>query len=202
MRNPRISFYTLLAVMLLFLIPVVAQAANVSTYSAADMLKHISEQVPSLTRLVTALAYVMGMYFIFLGVLRLKHAGEMRTMMSHEHSMKAPLIYLGIGAMLLYLPSSVQMGLSTFWAEPNPYGYIDESDQWMEFFNACFMIVQLVGIIAFIRGLVMLSQLAGHGGGQGGFAKGMMHIIGGIFCINIYQFVQVVMVTLGLEVTF
>lgn len=176
-----------------------AAEVNVSPYSAADMIRNIVKQLPDVTRLVTAFAYVAGMLLIMRAVLALKHAGEMRTMMSHEHSMKRPLTYMFVGVMLLYLPSAVQTGLSTFWAEPNPYGYLEKQDEWAQFFNACFMIVQLVGIIAFIRGMMQLTQLAGHGGHPGVFGKAMAHIIGGIFCINIYQFVQVLMVTLGLE---
>lgn len=187
------------AAVLFYTQKVFAAEVNVSPYSAADMIRNIVKQLPDVTRLVTAFAYVAGMVFVLRAVVALKHAGEMRTMMSQEHSMKRPMIFMFVGVMLLYLPSAVQTGLSTFWTEPNPYGYLEKQDEWAQFYNACFMIVQLVGVIAFIRGMMQLTQLAGHGGHQGAFGKAMAHIIGGIFCINIYQFVQVVMVTLGLE---
>ncbi|MBA3662496.1 MAG: hypothetical protein H0W64_12260 [Gammaproteobacteria bacterium] len=174
--------------------------AKVSSTSAQDMLVNFSKTIPNLMRLVTAFAYVMGMYLIIAGIIRMKHLGESRTMMSQEHSVKAPLILLATGAMLLYIPTSVQMGLSTFWTDPNPYGYLQEEDQWSQFINVCYLVVQFVGTIAFIRGLLTLSHLGGHGGNQPGtFAKGLTYIIGGILCINIYQFVQVINVTLGLS---
>ncbi len=170
--------------------------------SAADMITHIASQIPNLMRLVTALAYVLGMGFIFHGVLALKHYGEQRTMMSGQPHLKGPLIYITVGTLLLYLPTSVQVGVSTFWTEPNPYGYLQQQDQWSQFLNNCYMVVQLFGIIAFIRGLVILTHLGGHGGQPGTLAKGMTHIIGGILCINIYQFVQVIMITLGIQSVF
>lgn len=171
--------------------------------TAADMIENIAKQIPNVQSLVIAIAYVMGMVFIIMGIIRLKHAGEMRTMMSHEHSMKAPLIYIFVGAALIYFPSSLQVGLSTFWTNPNPFDYPVGKDQWTQFVHTCLLIIQLFGIIAFIRGLVMLAQLGGHGGGhQGGLGKSLTHIIGGIFCINISQFVEVVMVTLGIQSPF
>lgn len=172
---------------------------STTNVSAQTMLYNISQQIPNLMRLATAIAYVLGMFMMVRGIMILKHAGEMRMQMSHEHSIIKPIIYLVVGAMLTYLPSAVQVGLSTFWNDPNPYGYLNDQNEWFEFINVIFVIVQLVGVIAFIRGLNILSHLGGHGGHQGTFAKGLTHIIGGVLCINIYQFVQVIMVTLGLQ---
>lgn len=172
-------------------------AAAAPTLSAQQMLINIAKIIPNLMQMVTAIAYVLGMYFIFHGIIKLKHAGEMRSMMSVEHSMMGPIIFLVVGALLLYLPTSVQIGISTFWSNPNPYGYVTQSDQWQQFRNIVYLVVQFVGTVSFIRGLVILSHIGGHGGGgQSNFSRGLTHIIGGILCINIYQFVQVIMVTL------
>lgn len=196
----RIFFsWLLIGLLSLFAISGYAQDINVSSLNAQDILVNFAKTIPDLTRLITAFAYVMGMWMIIAGIIKLKHFGESRTMMSTEHSLKGPLIYITIGAMLLYLPTTVQVGLSTFWADPNPYGYVEEKNQWMEFINICFLVVQFVGTIAFIRGLIILSHLSGHGGQPGTFGRGITHIIGGIFCINIYQFVQVIFFTLGVH---
>jgi intracellular multiplication protein IcmC len=172
---------------------------TVTVISASDIIQNIVGQLPSVMRLITSIAFVMGMYFVFYGLLKLKQFGEARTQMSSEHHLKGPLIFLVVGALLLYLPSSVQVGLSTFWSTPSPYGYLQETDQWSEFFANCFLIIQIFGTIAFIRGLIVLSHLGGHGGQPGTFGKGITHIIGGLFCINIYQFVQLVMITIGIQ---
>ncbi len=171
---------------------------DVSGLSADTMLKRIAAQIPNLMRMVTAIAYVMGMFFMISGIIKLKHFGEMRTQMSVEHSLKGPLIFLAIGALLLYLPSSVQIGMSTFWTNPNPYGYLKQQNEWKDLIDTCFTIVQFVGVVAFIRGLLILTHIGGHHGQQGTLSRGLTHIIGGIFCINIYQFIQVIMNTLGI----
>lgn len=100
-----------------------AYSAPVTIPTAAEMLQNISDQLPLIMRLTTAIAYVMGLYFVFYGLLKLKQFGEARTQMSQEHHLKEPLIMLVVGALLLYLPSSVEVGLSTFWSTPSPYGF-------------------------------------------------------------------------------
>lgn len=173
-------------------------ASGVQTLSAQNMITRIAGQIPSLMRMVTAIGYVMGIYFIFFSLMKFKEFGEQRTMMSSQHHMKEPLTYMIVGALLLYLPTSVQVGMSTFWAEPNPYGYLQQQDQWAQFINNCFLVIQLFGTIAFIRGLVILSHTGGQGA-QGQFGKGVTHVIGGLFCINIYQFVKVILFTIGIQ---
>ncbi len=173
-------------------------STQVTSLNAESVLTNIAQQMPNLMRMVTAFAYVMGMYFIFAGVMKLKHFGESRTMMSQEHSLAGPIAYIAVGAMLLYLPTSVNVGMSTFWTNPNPYGYAQQADQWTQVINDCFLVIQFIGTIAFIRGLVLLSHMGGSGQQQS-FAKGITHIIGGILCINIYQFVQVILMTIGIQ---
>ncbi len=168
----------------------------------ASMLVKLSETIPSLMRLVTALSYVMGFFFITKGILELKKFGEGRSMMSQEHSLAKPLTIITVGTLLLYLPASVQTGLSTFWTSPNPYGYLPSSsgeDNWTDLTNAAFMVVQLVGAIAFIRGIIMLTHVTGQGGQPGTFGKAMAHIVAGVLCINMYQFLQAVFQTLGIS---
>lgn len=174
------------------------QTVNITSISAENVLLNIAKQIPNLMQMVTAIAYVMGMYFIFAGIVKMRQLGEARTMMSHEHSVIGPLIMLAVGSLLLYLPTSVQVGLSSFWVNPNPYGYQLAQDQWGQFLNVCYLIIQFVGTVAFIRGLVTLSHLSERGGGAS-FGKGLTYIIGGILCINIYQFVQVILTTLGIQ---
>ncbi len=212
----RTSHYLLVILMMMFAVSAYAAAqsgssgptndllnltSGASTITAETVLQRIATQIPQLTSLVTAIAYVMGIYFVVMGVLKLREYGESRTMMSGQRSLQGPMVSIIIGTLLIYIPTTVQVGMATFWTNPNPYGYDTSSqDQWVQFIDICFVIVQFVGVVAFIRGLVILSALGGQSGGHhNAFAKGITHIIGGIFCINIYQTVNVILVTLGLS---
>jgi intracellular multiplication protein IcmC len=173
--------------------------ASYAVDDAATMLTNLASSVPNFMLLITALAYVMGMYFVFKGVMGLREFGESRTMMTSSHSLKGPLIFIGIGTALCYLPSSVSVGLNTFWSDPNPYGYVNATtDQWSTLYEDCFLFIQLIGVFTFIRGLVVMTQLGGQGGQPGTFAKGVTLIIAGAICINLYDFINMLYNTLGL----
>jgi hypothetical protein len=187
-------FLTLLAQVLFYAPLVYADIPDVGT-----MLENFSQTVPQLMQLVTATAYVMGMWFIYSGVCKLKEFAESRTQMSAHNELKGPLILMTVGTLLLYLPSSVQVGLSTFWTDANPYAYITESaDQWTTMYNDCFLIIELIGTISFIRGLLIFTRLSGQGGQPGEFGRGVTHLVAGILCINLNGFLAAVNATLGI----
>ena len=174
-----------------------AYAINVDV---TTMINNLAANVPNLMRLTTAIAYVMGMFFILMAIMGLKHFGESRTQMATEHSLKGPGIYFFVGLALLYLPNSVWVGLDSFWQTPTPYAYVTAAtDQWSVLLNNSYSIIQLIGTIAFIRGLLILNSFAGHGGGQqNALGKALAHLAGGIFCINIQQTIQMLQATLGI----
>jgi intracellular multiplication protein IcmC len=170
-----------------------------SSPDASTMLANFTATVPQFMQLVTATAYVMGMYFIYKGVVGLRAFGESRTQMSGQHELKGPVILMTVGTFLLYLPTSVQAGLSTFWTDSNPYGYLTETtDQWTTMYQDCFMIVQLLGTVSFIRGLVILTHLSGQGAQPGTLGRGVAHIVAGTLCINLYDFLNAINGTLGI----
>jgi intracellular multiplication protein IcmC len=185
-----------------FLSPAFAAASSVTeVYDSAGMMAHLTAQVPNLMRLVTAFAYVMGLWLVIRGLLKLKEFGEQRTMMSSQHHIREPIMYIIVGALLIFFPSSITVGVSTFYGNASPLTYMPATgDAWVTAVNNCFTILQLLGVVSFIRGLVILSHAGEHGGGgQGQFAKGTMHVIAGIFCINMYQFILIIAATLGIQ---
>ncbi|MDX1900923.1 MAG: hypothetical protein SFW66_02835 [Gammaproteobacteria bacterium] len=193
--HSKITHCVLVGVLLAFYMNTAAAVPD-----AATMLMNISKSVPTLMRFVTALAYLLGFYFVIKGLMMLKKFGEQRTMMSGEHHLAGPLILLFVGSLLIYLPASVQTSLHTLWSgSVNPYAWQTSSaDAWSTMTKAIFLVVELIGTISFIRGLVLLTHLGGQGGQPGTFAKAMAHIIAGVLCINLYGFLQMISTTLGI----
>jgi len=158
--------------------------------------------------LITAIAYVMGVFYLIKGVNSLKHAGEMRAQMSQQHhAMKEPAYYLLVGSMLVYLPSAMSSFLVTVFGSNDilSYNQLQGANSLFTtlygatgFFGQDLIIfVQIIGLISFIRGWVIVAKGAQQGGHQqGGLGKGMMHIFGGIMAINIVQTINVIMNTL------
>lgn len=175
-----------------------ANSTQAATPNAGTMLQNFALNVPQLIRLVTALGFVMGMAFIIKGILDLKRLGEARTMMSSEKSIFGPVMLIIVGTLLLYLPSAVRVGTSTFWTSTTPLAYIaNTNDPWHDIIQDAYLVMQLIGTVAFIRGLILLTGISQHSQ-HGVFGKAMAYIIAGILCINIYPFIQVVENTLSL----
>lgn len=174
--------------------------AGISTTipNLGNMLVNFASAVPNLMRLVTAGCYVMGMFFMITAIMGMKHLGEMRTMQSREHGFWGPAIQLLVGAAMLYLPTTVQTVMSTFWVDATPYAYQINTGSSAVFVNACYSIVQLIGTIAFIRGLVMLQQAGSERAQPHMMGKALSHLVGGILCINIYGTMHTLAATVGM----
>lgn len=70
------------------------------------ILTNLASLVVPITQLVLAISFVSGMFFIFKGVALLKHMGESQAMRSNPQGITGPFLYLGIGAVLLYMPAA------------------------------------------------------------------------------------------------
>ena len=145
----------------------------------------------------------MGVVFTMRAVYQMKLYGELRTMMSTQTNLKGTLALLLVAAVFLYMPTafSVLMISSFGYAEAqSPLSYTGPgvaglSQQAM---TAVLQLVQLVGVIAFARGWLIVAKSA-QSGHQQQLGKGITHIIGGILAINIVGTQQVLNATLGLS---
>lgn len=179
-----------------------ANTAFAAQPTLSNMLANFATTMPNLMRLVTATAYVIGMYFVVKGVAGLRTIGQQTQ--QGTIGLKPYLILILIGAALMYLPSTVQTVNNTLFSDANisPIAYIfpDKMDEWPGLINICSMIMRLVGTISFVKGLVTLNRNHPAQDGQpSSFSRGIAHLIGGALCINIYNFVPVIWNTLGLN---
>lgn len=166
-----------------------------------ELLVNLSTSLPPVWRLVTGLSYLLGVGFLMRAVYALKIYGDQRTQMSQNPSIKTPLIFFVVGAALIFLPSTKSVVLTTIFAysTPMPLSYDSAvplvSDQVVAIL---LRIVQLVGMMSFIRGFLILAQATTHSGGQHTFGKAATHIIGGILAINIEGTKEVFQATFGM----
>lgn len=176
-----------------------AGCSNVNFPTLQDMLINLSSNFPALYQLITAVSYLMGLAFLLRGVYQLKIYGDMRTMMSSQSNIKGALVTLIVGSCLLFLPSAFQsVLLTTFGTQTiTPINWSTSTKNITpEAMHAILGLVQLVGLIAFIRGFVYLTQ-SGNPGSQHSLGKAMTHIIGGLFAVNIQGTVNLLQNTFG-----
>lgn len=164
------------------------------------MLTTLAGQTPALLRMLMALSYVIGLFFFFSAVYKLKQYGDLRTMMSSSTDLRTPIMQLVMGAMFLFFPNTIQVAMQTVFNTASPLAYHGGGDQThKEIISAVIKIMQVFGVVAVLRGLMMLSK-AGQQGQPNMMGKGTMHLVAGVLAINIYGTWQVLENSLGFAI--
>jgi intracellular multiplication protein IcmC len=118
--------------------------------------------------------------------------------MSSQHSLKGPLINFLVATALIYSPQMFATLMLTSFGYSSPLQYGGDIPGWADAGGKALIgLVQVIGVIAFIRGWLYIARLAGQGGQPGTFGKGLTHIIGGILAINIIGTKEVLFGTFG-----
>ncbi len=172
----------------------------------SSMLMNIANSLASVERLIAGGAYVMGCAFLFKAIYTLKTYGESRTMMSSNSSIKEPVVYLVVGAVFIYLPSALAVVLQTSFGSSNILQYqpVNSKNSTMDVLfgsgslvgRPLTMLIQVIGLVAFIRGWVLIARSAAPGQQPGAVGKGFMHVLGGTLAINIVETLNVINRTL------
>lgn len=172
----------------------------------ADILKNIADSLEPIQELIRGAAYVMGCLFLFKAIYSLKVYGEARTMTSSNASVKEPLMYLLVGAMFIYLPTAIDLTMQTTFGTTQIYAWAPVNSK-SDTINTLFgvgspvakpltMLIQVIGLIAFIRGWVLVARASSQGQQPGGMGKGFMHVFGGIIALNIIKTLEIINATL------
>ncbi|KTD65830.1 hypothetical protein [Legionella shakespearei] len=173
--------------------------------SQADILTNLANSLAPVERLITGGAYLIGCAFLFKAIYSLKVYGEARTMMSNSASVKEPIIYLIVGAILIYFPTSFRTLLQSTFGDQNILQYAPAGGN--QALDTLFgsgsvvrgplvMLIQVIGLIAFVRGWVLIARSASQGQPPGGTGKGLIHVFGGILAINIVGTISMINNTL------
>ncbi len=169
---------------------------------ATQMLINLSNTLGPIDKMIAGAAYVFGIGLAFKAVYALKIYGESRTMMSGHGNIKEPLSYLFVAAVFIFLPTGVSLIMSTTFGYSNILAYSEWPSSGGSDFGpgmvAILRLMQVIGLFAFIRGWIYISKSQSQGS-QGGFSKGLTHILGGIFAMNIIGTARVISATFGVN---
>lgn len=164
------------------------------------MLNAMKENAEPIIRFVVATSYVMGLWFIFASILALKKIGQ-SSMHQQQAGMAGPIVKLVVGLLLLYLPTTVDIGVATIWgygASDSLMSYtVSEADPFGPAKEGAIAIVRIIGYVSVVRGLIILSRAGAQGTQPGTFGKGLMHVIGGVLAINVVGTIRIISTTLG-----
>lgn len=167
----------------------------------ANLLQNIANNLMPVQTMIRGFAYVMGISFALKAIYTLKMYGEARTMMSGNTDVKGPLIYFLVAAVFLYFPTAMSVMLNSTFGSSNVLEYqaiTSQSNVISTLFGSDYIgrpltiIIQTVGLVAFVRGWVLIARSASQGQPPGGAGKGLVHVFGGIFAMNIVATLEIV----------
>jgi intracellular multiplication protein IcmC len=175
--------------------------------SQVDILTNLANSMVPVQKMLTGGAYLMGIAFVFKAITSFKSYGESRTAMSGGGShIKEPITFLMVGAILLYFPTSFKIFMQTSFGYSSVLQYApinSGSDALNTLFGSgsavgepLSVIIRVIGLIAFIRGWVLIARSASQGQPPGGTGKGFVHVFGGILAMNIVGTINVINNTL------
>ena len=143
------------------------------------ILGNISQSLYPVQHLITGAAYMLGILFAMTAISKLMKIGGSASSSSKEH-MYTPMMYLFIGAVLLYLPSALHVAANTAFGVGNVLTYATASSS--SIYSNMGLIMQTAGMLWFVRGCVLVAH-SSHPGEKHG-PKGLAFICAGILSMN------------------
>jgi intracellular multiplication protein IcmC len=208
----------------ILLLPSVAMAAF-SEVDLQDIMVRLSGLLGPLMRLLLTISFISGIVFTLRGLLMLKAFSMPLTQASKPGEISGPLVYIFVGTILIYIPTSTDVLSATlFGSGPSIFsggkgsgdsftnlgnmgkasdkllGYAPVSieGQWAVMVDTIVLYMEFIGFLAFLRGWFLIAQSGQPGVQPGSISKGIIHVVGGLLAINFLPLVKAIRGTLGL----
>lgn len=170
-----------------------------------QVLINIQTVIPSFVSLLMVISFVCGVYFIMRGLMMLKVFGMPLTQMSRPGELGGPLLHMFVGAILMYIPTTVDVFHATIFGVGDTYiqgnraaeiihGYTGSTtidEKWATLKGVVLKYVNFIGFIAFVRGWFIIAKAGNPGVQPGTISKGLTHLVAGIIAINIQGFIEI-----------
>jgi intracellular multiplication protein IcmC len=174
--------------------------------SSLNVLNNLAGNLVSVQRLVSATAYIIGLAFAFKAIHTLKAFGESKMMSSSNANLKEPIAYMVVAVVFIYIPTILGIFFRTTFGASSPMLYPSATNE-LSGLSALFsptsmvgrslgIIFQTIGMIAFVRGWILIARHTAQGQPPGGTGKGLMHVFGGILAMNIVGTLEIINNTL------
>lgn len=145
------------------------------------MIGNVSHSLGAVKSLLLGMGYVLGIFLVITSLLKFKKIAEAKAHSSSHEKMMSPILYLLLGAALVFLPSTATYLSNTTFGTTNVLQYIQYNPY--DIYSSMGFIIKTAGVLWFIRGCILLV----HGGSPGAEkhgGKGLAFIAAGIFAMN------------------
>ena len=164
---------------------------SVVTVTNAQSFNNLVQSMAGASEFMIGLFYITGIGLIFTGINKLKRLGHRTAFMNVDSGVSGPLILLAIGASLIFMPSFLKVMNKSIWGSADiapmsefPYA-TGQAGTLLDKIRPMITIIQFIGLVAMLRGFLILTKVTGQGAQPGTISKGFIHIFGGILAVNI-----------------
>jgi intracellular multiplication protein IcmC len=209
--RPHISGVMIALIFFIAIYPMPAIAAI--TYDVQDILKNMRGLLHPFLLLILGVSFTGGVWMIFRGLGMFKVFGQAQTQMSRPGELGGPLLYMLVGTILIYLPSTSSIVGQTIFGSDQvdifeggtlylarggyastrilSYAAVGVESQWADLTDTIILYIQFIGFLAFVRGWFIISHAGQPGTQPGVISKGIVHLIGGICAVNFIPLVEI-----------
>lgn len=176
--------------------------AGTSTFSS--LFINLNDSLNQVWQFLIASCYLTGFSLTLGAIYKLKKFGERTAFMHNSKGLLAPSAAFLIGIALMYAPTFLQVMNTTLFGTPNVQSTLSWQSShsgidWADVLAPMIGTIQVIGLIAFIRGMLLITKSTGEQPQPGAVSKGFIHIVGGIMAINITGTMDVLANTFGLS---
>ena len=151
-----------------------------NTPDLITILGNISQSLAPVQHLITGGAYILGVLFFMTAMNKFLKIGDHRAQSSSREKMFSPVMYLLFGAILLYLPSALNVAANTAFGVGNVLTYTNYNPN--NVYSSMGLVIRTAGVLWFVRGCVLVAHASEPGTQHG--PKGFAFIIAGILSMN------------------
>lgn len=168
-----------------------------TTTDLVTIIGNLSQSLYPVQKLISGLAYLLGFLFFLTAISKLRKIGDKRAQSSSQEKMFTPMMYMLMGAMLLYLPSVLHTLANTAFGVGNVISYTTYNPT--DIYSSMGLLIRTAGILWFVRGCVLVAHASEPGTQEG--PKGLAFICAGILAMNFDNTISVLNYILNSVVT-
>jgi hypothetical protein len=152
------------------------------------IIGNVSQSLYPLQRFITGGAYLLGITFFIIAIFKLKKVVDHPVGRPSQEKMFAPMMYILFGAMLLYLPTAMDVMSNTVFGTGNILAYTKLNPY--DIYSSMGLLIRTAGILWFVRGCVLVAQASSPGAKEG--PKGLLLLFAGVLAINFDNTVSII----------
>ncbi len=154
--------------------------------SLTDMIEQLGLSADPMMRLISGFCYVVGFNLFWVSTKKFNKMADWRARGGTGGPTFIPISYMLGGAAFVFLPTMLDVARNSFFGS-SPIGYTDFfgdlQASYGNFVYATMRLINLAGLVWFVRGVSLLTQSSEQGIQHG--PKGLWFVVAGIFALNV-----------------